>query len=225
MATRMLVVAASMVGVTLLSSVDAAPVLGRAAPSPPGGRNTDGGPGMGENYTCSDQYSGQFGHSPCVLPALRRAATSLLSLSGALGCDLELRAHHAQWSFVLCVPGIARELSQLALLPRFNRSWCFQHEKCSWCKEVNQTQFNQTTGRPVPGTGVTTICRPSDWQVTCFCGNEGCVDTPVPGAKTAPGTHSPAPAPAPAPAPGSGRAAGRVRVWGWRGRGGGWSVD
>ena len=117
MATRMLVVAASMVGVTLLSSVDAAPVLGRAAPSPPGGRNTDGGPGMGENYTCSDQYSGQFGHSPCVLPALRRAATSLLSLSGALGCDLELRAHHAQWSFVLCVPGIARELSQLALLP------------------------------------------------------------------------------------------------------------
>jgi hypothetical protein len=63
MMTRMLVVAASMAG---LLKVDAAPVLGRAAPSPPEGRNTDGGPGMGENYTCSLQWSGQFGHSPCV---------------------------------------------------------------------------------------------------------------------------------------------------------------
>ena len=77
MATRMLVVAASMVGATLLSRVDAAPVLGRAAPSPPGGRNTDGGPGMGENYTCSDQFSGQFGHSPCVPPAFRRGRKCL----------------------------------------------------------------------------------------------------------------------------------------------------
>ena len=68
MMARMLVVAASLAGFLI---VDAAPVLGRAAPSPPGGRNTDGGPGMGENYTCALQYSGQFGHSPCVAFHLR----------------------------------------------------------------------------------------------------------------------------------------------------------
>eukprot|EP01043_Picozoa_sp_COSAG02_P084810 COSAG02_NODE_22575_length_747_cov_2.131173_2_plen_129_part_00 len=103
-----------MVGVTLLSRVDAAPVLGRAAPSPPGGRNTDGGPGMGENYTCSDQFSGQFDTHRAFRLRSGGAANALLSLSGALGCELELRAYRAQWSIVLCAPGIARELSQLA---------------------------------------------------------------------------------------------------------------
>ena len=40
----------------------AAPVLGRAGPPPPP-PNSGGGPGMGQNYTCSDQFSGQFGHT------------------------------------------------------------------------------------------------------------------------------------------------------------------
>ncbi len=109
MMTRMLVVAASMAG---LLKVDAAPVLGRAAPSPPEGRNTDGGPGMGENYTCSLQWSGQFGHSPCVaFPPV--SLRSFLSLVGVLGRELVPRACYPRWSFVFCAPSTALELKLL----------------------------------------------------------------------------------------------------------------
>ena len=80
MARSLVVMAAAAAAVLLgVEESTAAPVLGRAAgpapPSPP--RDTGGGPGMGENYTCSLQYSGQFGHSPCA----RRASFNCPALA------------------------------------------------------------------------------------------------------------------------------------------------